>query len=150
MNGVSMGEVQPLLFVACQSANARPVLLNCAAACWPTLGHEGKLQVNCDFEAFCYCIVPYFVTITLATLFGSLLPQSDPNDTLNTSKAAIVSPQAEVLADSEVELEKVLVGVVSSSHESLNQLQDEVPNQQLPALVSSEQQEGLVLTVSSE
>ncbi|KAI8572625.1 hypothetical protein RHMOL_Rhmol01G0213900 [Rhododendron molle] len=49
------------------------------------------------------------------------------------------SPQADVLANSEIELENVLVGIVSSTHESLIQSQNQVPNQQLHALVTSEQ-----------
>ncbi|KAG5562094.1 hypothetical protein RHGRI_004967 [Rhododendron griersonianum] len=70
-----------------------------------------------------------------------------------------LSPQADVLVDSEVELENVLIGIVSSTHESLNQIQNHVPNQQLHALVSfeqlhvlvsSKQQEGLVLAVNSQ
>ncbi|KAI8564158.1 hypothetical protein RHMOL_Rhmol03G0160200 [Rhododendron molle] len=62
----------------------------------------------------------------------------------------LLLPQAEVLADSEEELENVLVGIVSSTHESLDQTHNQVPNQQLQALGSSKQQLVLVLPVSSE
>ncbi|KAI8547098.1 hypothetical protein RHMOL_Rhmol07G0168300 [Rhododendron molle] len=65
-------------------------------------------------------------------------------------KVLLVIPQAEVLADSEEELENVLVGIVSSTQESLDQTHNQVPNQQLQALGSSEQQLVLVLPVSSE
>ncbi|KAG5521753.1 hypothetical protein RHGRI_034092 [Rhododendron griersonianum] len=40
----------------------------------------------------------------------------DFNGALNTSKSAFDSPQADVLVDSEVEVENVVVGIVSSTH----------------------------------
>lgn len=53
---------------------------------------------------------------------ATVLPHSGSNGTLNTlASSSNFSPQAEVLADSEVELEKVLVGIVSSSHVSMSQ-----------------------------
>lgn len=53
-------------------------------------------------------------------------------------------------SDSEAELEQVLVEVVSSSHESLNQIQNQTPIQQQHVLVSNGLQQDLDQSVSSD